>query len=1294
MKNMFRNFKWNKGALWTLAIPLLFASPTPTYAQVASPSTEELSQQANTIKGIQQINPTTVEVIYQDNTRMTFDFYGDHIFRLFQDNQGGILRDPQANPPAQILVDQARQKVNQLICEENADEVSITTTKLKLIINKKTSLIQAIKLDNQTVAFEFIEPIQFSKKRVALKLKEQKDEYFYGGGVQNGRFSHKGKVIAIENQNSWTDGGVASPTPFYWSTQGYGVMWHTFKKGQYDFGAHEPGVVEIQHDTDYLDLFFFINEGAVALLNDFYQLTGHPVLLPKFGFYQGHLNAYNRDYWKEDEKGILFEDGKRYKESQKDNGGIKESLNGEKNNYQFSARAVIDRYKNHDMPFGWLLPNDGYGAGYGQEETLDGNIQNLKKLTDYAHEHGVEIGLWTQSDLHPKEGVSALLQRDIIKEVRDAGVRVLKTDVAWVGAGYSFGLNGIADVGQIMPYYGNNSRPFIITLDGWAGTQRYAGVWSGDQTGGNWEYIRFHIPTYLGSGLSGQPNITSDMDGIFGGKNPVVNTRDFQWKTFTPMQLNMDGWGANEKYPHALGEPATSINRMYLKWKSIIMPYAYSIAHEAIDGKPMIRALFLDYPNPYTLGKATEYQFLYGPYFLVAPIYQDTQADKEGNDIRNGIYLPEGKWIDYMSGDLYEGNCILNSFDAPLWKLPVFVKAGAILPLTHPNNNVSEIDKQLRIYEFYPEGHSSFVEYDDDGTSERYRLGEGVTTRIESRVDAKNRLSIEIHPSQGSFEGFVQDKTTELRINVTQKPTKLAAKIGKRKIKLTEASSLEDFKAGTNVFFYLEQPNLNQFATAASPFEQVEIIKNPLVLVKLESTNTSTQSLTFEMKDYVYAPVNKHLVSTGELTEPIAQITEENTEAYQLTPTWTEVPNADYYEIASSVYEEGLGDLYYTTIKDTKLLFDNLQPETDYSFKIRAVNKEGYSAWSSFQGRTLANPLEFAIPNIQATSTAKSQGGNALKKLFDFDESNLWHTKWQTNSVPFDIIMDLKTINQLDKFEYLPRIGGGNGTLLKGQVYYSYDKENWIDAGSFSWTYNDEVKTFSFKDQPSAQYIKLAVTEGIGGFGSGRELYVFKVPHTESYIPGDINNDGKIDINDFTSYTNYTGLRKGDGDFDGYISKGDINRNNLIDAYDISVAATQLDGGITERGDHIAGRLNITTAKQNYKAGEVLEIAVKGSELKGVNALSFALPYEPTQLEFMGVETAHTLGMENLCYDRLHTNGEKVLYPTFVNLGEKELISGSKLLFTLKFKVKQNIKFDLKVTDGFLVDRMLNTLSF
>ena len=70
------------------------------------------------------------------------------------------------------------------------------------------------------------------------------------------------------------------------------------------------------------------------------------------------------------------------------------------------------------------------------------------------------------------------------------------------------------------------------------------------------------------------------------------------------MELNMDGWGANEKYPHAFGEPYTSINRWYLKLKSELLPYAYSIAEESVSGLPMIRAMFLEYPNPYTLGES------------------------------------------------------------------------------------------------------------------------------------------------------------------------------------------------------------------------------------------------------------------------------------------------------------------------------------------------------------------------------------------------------------------------------------------------------------------------------------------------------------------------------------------------------------------------------------------------------------------------------------------------------------------------------------------------------------------
>lgn len=1234
-----------------------------------------------------KINPTTVDVVFGDE-RMTLDFYGDNIFRMFQDNTGGVIRDPEARPEARILVENPRRKVSALDVEDKADAVVVSTPRIEVAVDKATRLMRVTDRESGRTVVEQVAPVEFGDSRVTVVLGEEPQEYFYGGGVQNGRFSHKGKIIAIENQNSWTDGGVASPAPFYWSTKGYGVMWYTFRKGAYDFGATETGRVSLSHDTDYLDLFIMVDPTPVALLNDYYQLTGNPVLLPKFGFYQGHLNAYNRDYWTEDEKGILFEDGKRYKESQRDNGGVKESLNGEKDNYQFSARAVIDRYAAYDMPLGWLLPNDGYGAGYGQEETLDGNIRNLKSLGDYARGKGVEIGLWTQSDLHPKPEVSALLQRDIVKEVRDAGVRVLKTDVAWVGAGYSFGLNGIADVAQIMPYYGGDARPFIISLDGWAGTQRYAGVWTGDQTGGEWEYIRFHIPTYIGSGLSGQPNITSDMDGIFGGRNLAVNTRDFQWKTFSPMELNMDGWGSNEKYPHALGEPATSINRWYLKLKSEIMPYAYSIAHEAVDGMPMIRAMMLEWPNVYTLGTATRYQYMYGPWFLVAPVYQQTAADDDGNDIRDGIYLPEGEWIDYFSGEMYEGGRVINNYEAPLWKLPLFVRNGAVIPMTNPNNNVSQIDRTLRIYEIYPSGHTSFTEYDDDGTTEAYRRGEFATTSIESEA-VGDRVTVTIHPSDGGFAGFERMKRTELRINVTAEPDGVKAYVDGRRVKLQEAASVEEFAAADNAWYYEPAPDMNRFATAGSEFADVKVVKNPVLHVRLAAADVTSSEQRVVVDGFVFAPEDHMLTRHGALQTPALTTPDDNVEAYAVTPVWTAVDNADYYEIE-------FDSMLYSTVRSTELLFADLEAETDYTFRVRAVNADGVSDWGEQTLRTKANPLEFAITGITGTSSAAAQGGAGINRLFDFVEAgDVWHTLYNTKAVPFELTIDLHTVNTLDRFDYLPRLDSGNGTILEGSVAYSMDRNTWTEAGGFSWKRDAETKSFTFDGHPAARYVRIRVTKAVGDYGSGREIYVFRVPGSESYIQGDVNNDGKVDGNDLTSYMNYTGLRLGDSDFEGYISRGDIDGNNMIDAYDISVAATQLDGGVQPSDEeHVAGEVILSANGRSFKAGDEVEIRVSGRGMKAVNALSFALPYDQQSYDFVGIEAVAVKGMENLTNDRLHTDGEKVLYPTFVNVGDKPAVEGDVELFVIRLKAKGDVQFDLKARNGVLVDKSLNRVTF
>ncbi len=1235
----------------------------------------------------QQINPTTIELKLDTHRHIFIDFYSGHIFRMVVDSMQNSMHAPQAKPEAQILVSNPRKALKLLQLHTTADSVFISTAQITIAFSKQNTLFTVKnKHSHQTIIRETA-PLKLNQQQILMQLHAQPNEYFYGGGVQNGRFSHRGKIIAIKNENQWTDGGVASPTPFYWSTAGYGMMQYTFKPGHYDFDATDKNTVAIQYKTTYFDAFFMISATPKALLNDYYQLTGHPVLLPKFAFYEGHLNAYNRDYWKQDSTGILFEDGKRYVESQKNNGGIKESLNGEKNNYQFSARAVIDRYAAHNMPLGWILPNDGYGAGYGQDSTLEGNILNLKRFGDYARKHGVQVGLWTQSDLHPKPGVPALLQRDIVREIGQAGVRVLKTDVAWVGAGYSFGLNGIAEVANDMVNYGNQARPFIITLDGWAGTQRYAAVWSGDQTGGYWEYIRFHIPTYIGAGLSGEPNITSDMDGIFGGGNIPINVRDYQWRTFTPMQLNMDGWGTNPKYPQALGEPATSINRDYLKLKSELLPYTYSIAHQAVNGLPMVRAMFLAYPNAYTYETATKYQFMYGPYFLIAPIYKNTQADEKGNDIRHNIYLPKGTWIDYFTGVKYTGNCVWNSFDAPLWKLPIFVKSGAIIPLTNANNNPSQINKKQRVFAFYPDGSSSFTLYNDDGKTIAYKNGKSVQTRITSQTNSDGKATLTIYPTQGNFKGFVKEKSTVLKVNVSEQPKKIIARINKKKVKLKKVASLQAFQKQTNVYYYNPNPEFNRFATPGSSFAQVSIKRNPQVLIKLAPVNVTQTHIDVIIKGYAFTVPNHFTQKKGTLSTPQgAGVTQENTHPFSIRPSWLPLPNADYYEII-------FNHMRYTHIKDTAFLFSNLQPKTRYTFKLRAVNASGNSPWVTFSAQTAINPLQYAIKGVSAYATAPTQPGFSLQHLVDNDPRTLWHSRYHKDAIPFVLTVDLHSTNTLEKMQYLPRKNGLNGVLTKGEIYTSLNQKEWKKAGSFTWKANNTTKEFIFKQPVKARYVKLKITAGVGNYGSGRELYVFKVPGTKSILAGDINSDGKIDINDLTSYTNYVGLQKGDADFEGYISRGDVNQNNRIDAYDISTVATQLSGGVhLNQPKKPSGKLTLSVNKKSFSKGDTLRVTVTGNVLKNVNALGFALPYNPDEYSYLGIKILHTKSMKNLTKSRLHTNGKTVLYPTFVNVGNQQTLSGTHKLFIIKMVAKKSGKFNLQIQNSMLVSKSLDTV--
>ena len=440
--------------------------------------------------------------------------------------------------------------------------------------------------------------------------------------------------------------------------------------------------------------------------------------------------------------------------------------------------------------------------------------------------------------------------------------------------------------------------------------------------------------------------------------------------------------------------------------------------------------------------------------------------------------------------------------------------------------------------------------------------------------------------------------------------------------------------------------------------------------------------------DKTTSPIATLTATTNDVVQLLApQATWEQTSA-GIVLTWPAVENADYYEIEFQ-------GMLYSTIRDNAFTFDGLQPETSYHFKVRAVNADGYSDWAAVNATTKANPLEFALKNIKAQTTCENQPGNDVNFLFDFDLKTMWHSKWGTGSaIPADMIVDLRAVSQLDRLEYSPREDGSNGTLTKGSISVSTDRQTWSEPVAFEWKADGSVKTFAFEAHPAARYLRIHLDAAVGNFASGREMYIFKVPGTESMMQGDINRDKRIDENDLTSYMNYTGLRKGDSDFD-YVSIGDINGNGLIDAYDISCVTTELDGGVRNSNDKVSGSLVLTPNRKTFNAGDMVEITVSGKDLHYVNGLSFALPYDAQELEYVGTELLDMKEMVNLTNDRLHTSGQKALYPTFVNRGNNFLLEeGSHNLFVIKFRAKKAGKFTLKAQDGMLVDRNLGTAAF
>ncbi|MFF5703518.1 TIM-barrel domain-containing protein [Streptomyces sp. NPDC012794] len=699
------------------AAGLAAAGPATARAAAAAPAAT-----AGTVTGISQ-SGATFTVSTSSGAKARVVVARADIFRLWLSPDGAFTNDPAGSdlaPTTDFGPVNARYT-------DAGGHFRITTGALSIRVNKSPLRFSVYRADDSTPVWQETQPTSWGGGRTTQYLARGADEQFYGTGLRLGEWALRGKTVPVAVDNKWRENDNASPAPFYMSTNAYGVMRNTWAPGSYAFNAPTT----LTHDETRFDAWYFTGDSLKSVLDAYTDVSGKPFMAPMWGLELGNadcFNASNPDY-------------------QGDHDRPRHQTTPDVTGYAADARAA-------DMPSGWFLPNDGYGCGY---------TAPLKSTVDALKAKGFQTGLWTSTGLG-----------SIADEVGTAGSRGVKTDVAWIGSGYKYAFQGVQ---QAVDGIEKNSdaRRFVWTVDGWAGTQRNAVVWTGD-TYGTWDDMRWHVPAITGAGLSALNYAAGDVDGIFGG-SPKTYARDLQWKAFTPAFMTMSGWGATnpsagyqDKQPWRFAEPYLSINRKYLQLKMRLMPYLYTMSRTAHEsGVPSTRAMVLEYPDdPVARGNLTSGQFMAGDSFLVAPVVSDTS-------VRDGIYLPAGTWTDYWTGKTYAGPGWLNGYRAPLDTLPLFVKGGAIVPMWPQMNYTGEKPVDTLTYDIHPRGTSSFSLYEDDGRTRAHQSGAFARQRVDVSAPAAGpgTVTVSVGAPTGGYAGQRAARGYELTLHVASAPTAL-----------------------------------------------------------------------------------------------------------------------------------------------------------------------------------------------------------------------------------------------------------------------------------------------------------------------------------------------------------------------------------------------------------------------------------------------------------------------------------------------------------------------------------------
>jgi len=603
------------------------------------------------------------------------------------------------------------------------------------------------------------------------------DEHFFGFGERMDFTDERNKLVKLNVGRGKSKNNLLGaynineanycPVPFFMSTKGYGIYLHNSSATEWDMGSKTDDEYSFKANDGELDYYFIYGPTFPAILNRYLSITGKSPLLPRFAFGL-HMGTYSGGTWGHEEltsDKYVIELARKMREM-----GIPVDIlfldstwrlfgkNGGKGATTFEWRET---FKDPKAMFDSLYAMNFKMVGLHIRPRFD-NAKNLN-LLDEAQAKGFTY----PENGKPGEFVNFFDQQAAnwwwdngVMKVASIGAKFLKTDEGSAFGSLANESEKVGPTGKVVgqlhnvfpiayakaPYLKfqeyNGIRGLNQTREGYSGIQRYPFIFAGDWPS-EWQYFAPVIKAGLNIGLSGVGYWAHCMGGFEHAADPELYMRWVQFGMFSPvaMVFGMDHPGYKE--PWNYGAEALANFKKYDGLRYRLIPYIYSNAYAQYQtGMPLMRALVLEYqddPNTYNIAD----QYLFGDNMMVCPV------TVKGAQTRT-IYLPRGTWFDYWTGAKYTGKQyihILTSAD----HLPIFVKAGSIIPMQPPMKYMDEKPVDVITLDVFPDkGSSEFKLYEDDGITLKYQHGDKAITHV-TLVNGDGGWELQIKKPSGSF---------------------------------------------------------------------------------------------------------------------------------------------------------------------------------------------------------------------------------------------------------------------------------------------------------------------------------------------------------------------------------------------------------------------------------------------------------------------------------------------------------------------------------------------------------------